>query len=76
MVAGRAALPQLLADFVQYEFASNARHRAAGSGASRSRPSSPRQDVTVGKALAPLRCRDCGEPPEIPAAACAAARHP
>jgi hypothetical protein len=64
MVAGRATLPRLLADFVDYGV-------QCTTPACRFRrfPVAPivaaRQDDTVGEALGRLRCGDCGKPPEI-----------
>jgi hypothetical protein len=66
MVAGRAALPRLLADFVDHEFGVQCPTPACRF---RRFPVAPivaaQPAVMVGEALARLRCQDCGEPPEI-----------
>ncbi|MGK7871719.1 hypothetical protein [Falsiroseomonas sp. E2-1-a20] len=66
VVAGRAALPRPLEDFAAYEFATQCPTPACRF---RCFPVAPiaeaRPGVTVAGALAELRCRDCGEPPEI-----------
>jgi hypothetical protein len=66
MVAGRAALPRLLADFVDHEFGVQCPTPACRF---RRFPVAPivaaQPAVTIGEALARLRCGDCGEPPEI-----------
>jgi hypothetical protein len=66
MVAGRAALPRLLADFVDHEFGVQC---PTPSCRFRRFPIAPivaaQPAVTVGEALARLRCSDCDKPPEI-----------
>ncbi|MGG5890187.1 hypothetical protein ACLF3G_24010 [Falsiroseomonas sp. HC035] len=66
MVAGRAALPRPLSDFEDFQFATQCpspacrfrRFPVAAIAASR-------PGITVGDALARLRCQACGQPPEI-----------
>jgi hypothetical protein len=64
--AGRAALPRLLADFFDYEFAVQCPKPAC---LFRRFPVGPiaaaRPGITVADALARLRCQDCGQAPEI-----------
>jgi hypothetical protein len=66
MVAGRAALPRLLADFVAHEFGVQCPTPACRF---QRFPVAPivaaLPAVTVGEALVRLRCQDCGERPEI-----------
>jgi hypothetical protein len=66
MVVGRAALPRPLADFVDYEFGVQCPtpacrfRRFPVASIVAAQPA-----VTVGEALARLRCQDCGQPPEV-----------
>jgi hypothetical protein len=66
MLAGRAALPRPLVEFAAFEFATQCPtpackfRRFAVAPIAEARPG-----LTVADALARLRCRDCGEAPEI-----------
>lgn len=65
-VAGRAALPRPLADFADYEFGVQCPSPACRFRRFQAGPiAAARPGITVGEALARLRCADCGKPPEI-----------